>query len=568
MDKKLTLDELLNEAIALWNKEGMDPTDSDSPLYKLHEDPISKLLLGAVNYQSNSIFDDITAFRNDLAEVCLDMAAPFYLNSPRPSIAMLQTAKGHVKGAKNHERTVLDGNIAFVFSKEVGTKRHTIPFMPLLSVAIMDLSLRSVEKVSRNRWRLEIEDMEDLNTLDGLSIYFPNIDQMSIVDDIHKRVNLFDEKILVYAGDVQLPVSNISDFDSLPFSSPFLKSMAFSRNSLQCNVLQNIQDSFCCLANSYCVVNGMDKGLQIPKHDGCFVIDVELPFLDNDVKMSVNDILLNCVPVINVEMHSTELSHNNPIQPVETGDSFFLTTLAPDNLNENDSFVLRTVATERESPAQWIKNMERLLNQYNAQYNVMEYLLDDNLKKVIQPFISSLKQCLDKNHKNEEGLYLILKNRMPPSLNAQWLSTSGTLANDFNKNSKIQCSTSELDSEQTHLVTKSSGGRNPITDPLLRQQAMRYYQVSRDRIISKSDIVSFCRFKLSSMFAVKSDEIEEIRIYDTIRNSSEGFFERILVADIKLRKGCIDTKHASLALERMIRFRTASTTPIRVIISN
>lgn len=568
MGKRMTIDELMKEAVAVWRTEGMDPTDSDSPIYGLHNDPVSRLLLGAVNYQSNMISDDINTFRDDLAEECLDLAAPIYLFSPRPSIAMLQTAKGHAKGAKNEEKTILNGNMSFVFSKDSGTRRLSIPFMPLLSVAVMDLSIRSIEKVGRNRWQLEIEDMEGANNLDGLSFFLPNISQKKIGDQVCDRANILDERIKLFAGDKELAVSNISDFDTLPFTAPFIKSMAFSKNSLQCNVLQNIQDSFCCLASSYCVVNGMDKRIQIPRRDGCIFVDIELPFLDNNVDLAVNDILLNCVPIINVELHSTALSQDNPVQPIEVDEGFFLTTLASDNLSEFDSFVLRKVATNRISPNLWASKMCQLIDQYNAQHNVMEHLLDKKINQSMQPFLSSVKQVLEKNQSKEEGLYLVLKNKMITSLSAQWLSTSGSLANDFIEKTKPQCSSAELDSNNTKLVTRTSGGRNPITDPKIRQQAVRYYQVSRDRIVSKADIVSFCRFKLSSMFSLKADDFEEIRIYDKVRNSSEGFYERILVVDIKVRKGCVDCDNASYALERMIKFRTASTTPICIIVND
>ena len=564
----MSIDELMKEAVAVWRMEGMDPTDSDSPIYNLHNDPVSKLLLGALNYQSNMISDDIISFRDDLADECLDLAAPFYLFSPRPSFAMLQTAKGHIKGAKNGEKTILDGNMSFLFSRDTGIKRLSLPFMPLLSIAVMDLSVRSLQKVGRNRWRIEIEDLEGAASLEGLSLFFPHIAQKRVCSNVRDRARIPDERISLYVGDRKLDVSNISDFDSLPFTSPFFKSMAFSKNALQCNILQNIQDSFCTLASCYCVVNSMDDSIVLTRHDGCFFIDVELPFLADNADLTSDDILLNCVPIVNVELHSTTLSQNNPVQPIEVEEGFFLSTLAPVNSSEFDSFVLRKVATNRVSPSLWAKKMCLLINQYNAQHNVMGHLLDKKTSQSIQPFLSSVKQLLEKKQVHDDSLFLVLKNKMITSLSAQWLSTSGCLANDIAVNTKPQCSSSELDSNHTRLVTMSSGGRNPIDDPKTRQQAMRYYQISRDRIVSKSDIVAFCRFKLSSLFAVKPDDIDEIRIYTTVNNSSEGFYERILVVDIKLRKGTVDCDNVSFALERMMKFRTASTTPIRVIVND
>lgn len=562
----MTIDELMKEAIAVWHREGMDPTDSDTPLYNLHNDPITKLLLGAVNYQSNSISDDIASFRHDLADECLDLAAPDYLFAPIPAIGMLQTAKGRTMGLKNNERTLLDGDVSFMFSKDVGTKRVSFPFMPLLSIAVMDYAVRSVVKVERNRWRLEIEDMENAKKLEGLSFYIPALEKAIVRNENHYGTREYDDRIKIYAGDTSLPVCNISDFDRLPFVSKFMNGLMFSKNAMQCNVLQNIQDSFCCNISNFCVVDRYDEEIPIPHRDGCIILDIVLPELDASIDLSANDILLNCVPIVNVESHSTDLTQYNPVQPIELDDGFFLTTIADDS-NNDDSFAVRKVATSRMSPEQWSVRMCQLIDHYNAQHNVMQHLLDDKLNQAMQTVLVSLKQSLEKQRDPNYGIYLVLKNKMQTSVSASWLSTLGKMANDIEVDLKPQCSSSELDSDRSKLVTKTSGGRDPITDSNTRQRAMRYYQISRDRIVSKSDLVTFCRHKLVSMFSLSSADIQETRIYDTVRNSSEGFYERLLVVDIKVRQGSIDTYRASNALERMIRFRTVSPTPVKVIIN-
>ena len=569
MANKKTTEELIKEAVAVWHNEGMDSTDSDSPLYNLHDDPISKLIIGAVNHQSNSIFDDIATFRDDLAEECLDLASPVYLFSPIPSIGMLQTAKGHSIGLNNNEKTKLDGNMSFVITKDVGTKRLTFPFMPLLSIVVMDLSVRSVTKVSRNRWRMEIEDMEGVKDLQGLSFFLPNIEHVTASNYIHRRADEYDDKIKLYVDDYQLPVCNISDFDKLPFVQQFGRGMVYSKNTLQCNVLQNIQDTFCCHVNNYCIIDRINEDIDIPRRDGCILIDIELPLVDDDIDIQPKDVLLNCVPIINVDQHTINLTQYNPIQPVEVDNGFFLTNLAVDDSCNGDTVALRRVATSRMSPELWIERMGKLLDYYNSQHIVMEHLLDEKMTKSLPQFIALLKQSIPNQKKQQdEGLYLVLKNKMLSSVSVPWLSTSGEMANDFGIDSKLQCTSAELDSDRTKLVTKTVGGRNPMTDATKRQRAVQYYQISRDRIISKSDIVAFCRYKLSNMFSVASSNIEEIRIYNIVRNSLEGFYERILVVDIKVCKGCVDPIYVSYALERMIRYRTSSLTPVRVVIND
>jgi len=95
---------------------------------------------------------------------------------------------------------------------------------------------------------------------------------------------------------------------------------------------------------------------------------------------------------------------------------------------------------------------------------------------------------------------------------------------------------------------------------------MQYYQQSRDRIVTKSDIVVFCRHKLSEYFRIGTAELFDINLRPDIINTSDGFYERVLVVDIRVRRGVVDVESVQLAMERMIQLRTVGTSVIRVAI--
>lgn len=567
MANRQNIDELMNEAMAVWSHEGMDSTDADSPLYNLHTDPVTKLLLGALNYRSNAISDDISSLKDDLADECLNLSAPDYLFSPLPSLGMIQTAKKHFVGKKNREKTFLDCDFSFEIHKEVGPQRLSIPFIPILSTAVMDYSLRSVKKVDKCRWRLEIEDLESAASLEGLSFYLPNIEHLVREDVVYDRANLVDSNITLYVGDCPIPVSNVCDFDRLPFTDFFLKGLYFSKNAMQCAILQSIHDLLSAKVSCYCVVEKYDMPVSIPTKDGCFFIDIEIPALDPNANLTVDDILLNCVPVVNVQKNTQQLSLSNPVQKINIEKGFFLTTILNDG-SETSPFVVRKVGTSRISPQQWMRRMTNLLDQYNAHYSVMDQLLDEKLKRTMQPFIAALKQNISEQRVSaDDSLYLVLKNKMSQSVSACWLSTLGSAANGLDSDDAFEvCSSAEIDTEKTRLVGTTSGGRDPINDIEHKRKAMRYYQVSRDRIVSKYDIILFCRTKLFSMFAVSSSDIVEMRIDNSKRNSSEGFYERILVISITLRKGIVNSFKAARALECMIKSRSASSIHVKVMI--
>lgn len=568
MAKRQTIESLLKEAVSVWNKEGFNPEDPDTPLFNLHKDPVTRILLGALNYQSNAISDDIERFREELAEECLDMVAPDYLNYPLPSIGMMQTAKRHALGAFNEEASFLDSSTVFTFVKDTGSKRISIPFVPLFSISVRDMTVRSVEKVARNRWRIEIEDKENASSLEGLSMYFPNLESKIRVNDVNDRANLVDKHIKLFADDMRIPVCNLDDFDKLPFVDIFMKGLYLAKNPLQTSVLQGVYDTFCSRVTDYCIVDTVSQAIPLPRKDGCILIDVEIPAIKPDEELCIDDIMINCVPVINVQLHSEPLTVDNPVKKVEPNEGYFLTNVLSGENNDENAVVLREVGTERMSPDVWCRKMSALLDVYYNQYTLMDNLLDEKITRLVQPFLSAVKQSISDRAPVNDGKYLVLKSKSIPSITALWLSTLGALANDLNDKAKIlQCSSTEFDVGQTRFVYSTFGGREPITDAEERRQAVRYYQVSRDRIVSKYDLVLFCRMKLYSLFAVSSRDIREIKIYETIRNSSEGFYERILVVDIKIRRDIVNVDRASRSLDCMIKSRTMSTTPVAVVIS-
>jgi len=577
MAKRQSIDDVMKAAISIWRKEGLDPTDNHTALYNLQNDPVTRMLLAAVTHQSNLISEEIDDFRDSVTNSCVDLCSPAYISQPVPSIAMLQTAKRNILGEKNEAPTILDASVSFQYDKDDGTKRSRLSFMPLLSITVMDVSVRSVQKSACGRWHIEIEARENVDNIGGLGIYIPKMVKSSAsFAGIHDRDASYDCSIRLYSGNSPLPVCNVSDYDCLPFVTPFLKGLSYSKNALQCATLQNIHDTLCCYIGNYCVV-GYGSNPPLSYKDGCIVLDMEINTADDEFDLSENDIFLNAVPVINVDIHSMSLSQNSPMCKVDVEDGEFLTLVSAEDEDPYDVVSVRQVGTERLTPALWTQKLKSLLETYEHNYSMMDHLLDSKTENNLQQLISSLKQAVVKEPSQYSGTYFVLKDRILPSYDALWLSTSGTLANNIPAGSAMSASSIELDSSdsnskkldpsKTKLLTDTIGGQNSIKDKEVQHQYMRYYQMSRDRIISKSDIVVFCRHKLIHSFNLKKSDIHDIRISNIVRNSADGFFERQILVEISIRKGILNPLQTAIALERMIKSRTASSTPIRIAIN-
>ena len=115
MKNQQNVNELLDRAIEVWRREGLDPRDSDTEFYNLQNDPLTRLLLGAVLHQTDLIRDDIDSFKDDVVERYVDLGIPSYLLQPIPAIGMMQTGKSHKVGLENQMPTRLDASICSLF---------------------------------------------------------------------------------------------------------------------------------------------------------------------------------------------------------------------------------------------------------------------------------------------------------------------------------------------------------------------------------------------------------------------------------------------------------------------
>jgi len=542
MENRQDINKLIESVVAVWRNEGRDAMDGNSDFFNLHNDPVTRLLMGAVAYQTDLLSEDVSTLKNDLVEELVDLCAPEYLLQPVPAVGMFQTGKAHRVGVTDEEPTVLD--IDTMFSITTAT-RNKYTFMPLLSVPVFDLKVHSVQSAGQSRWHIELEENESIADLKGLTIYLPKV---------------ACDRVVLHIGTETVDVCNISDFERLPFVSAFMDTSRPAKNTLQMATLQNLYDRLCLCSNSYCVVDRNIPSEMIPRRNGCLQLEIELVGISAGTRLTEGNILLNCVPACNVEIHKTSLSQNRPLQNISLGVGEEFMALS----SYAESVSVRQVGTSRMSPALWLQRLQRLLDYYDSEYCLLRNTFDPKFDNLLQQFIVALRDAVKRGIAIDEKLYLVLRDKVVPSLDVSWFSTFGAKSNDIAPGAKIEVSTAQLDAEQTSLVSYTQGGRNAILNQESRHEALRYHVQLRNRIVSKSDILLFCRHKLAELFSVRAEGIKDIWISNMVQNSPEGFLERILMVEIKLQQGVTIDGQAALALERMARSRNAGVTPIRI----
>ena len=547
------VNELIKAAISIWRNEGKDAIDGNSDFFNLQNDPVTRLLIGAIAHQSGLISEDIEGFRQDVVEELLNLAAPEYLFQSIPAVGFMQTVKAKRVGMSNEDSTRLDETVSFTVTQDGQEKREKYSFMPIVEITVFDLKVQTISPIGKNKWRIELAENEPISNLSGLSFFLPRIKGCS--------------RIKLTSGNVEMDCCCLSDFERLPYVATFMAGMGHSKSASQLATLQNLYDRICLCANNYCIINESIPSGQIARHDGCIVLEMELEGVDNNIGLRPEDILLNCFPVSNVGIHSTSLSQESPLQRLNPSDGEFVTLVTDtDSIAKEDSVVVRHVGTSRMTPVVWMQRMKRLLDYYDSEYNMVRNAIDAKYDSVMQQFVAALRETVKGGLPNDEATYLVLKDRLVPSITAKWLTSSGSKVNDLNPTHKIQPSTAQLDAEQTRFVVLPQGGRDIVSNREERHNAIQYHVQSRGKIVSKSDIVAFCRYVLGDVFAIKSDSIESIRIKPIIQNTAEAFYERVLLVEIQLRGDFQDGQKMASALERMMASRTVGASIIRVTI--
>ena len=150
---------------------------------------------------------------------------------------------------------------------------------------------------------------------------------------------------------------------------------------------------------------------------------------------------------------------------------------------------------------------------------------------------------------------------MLPSLTVSYLLTDGASANNIKTNASMEISSSEYDPTKSRLLVPAFGGSDGT--PAHNDHYRNYFMQTGDRIVTKSDIEAFCKYKLFHYFNIPSSALR-ISISPIISNTVNGFYERIMLVEIHSAIAIDNPSRVSRALQLMILPRTATLTPVRI----
>jgi hypothetical protein len=267
---------------------------------------------------------------------------------------------------------------------------------------------------------------------------------------------------------------------------------------------------------------------------------------------AINELLIvpNAFPVVNRRKNdfTYRLQNNLNLVPIEPDNDFFL---GIDNVTDgngnlfksvrngsggmmNGSFIVRKGGIDRfdsRDARSMLNHVIDLLRQENSAFRLMGYDAISQLLLEMEQLINALDLKVNKfTNRSEETTYLFVKPIVNnDNLYVSYWSTHGEFANLIKVGSQMSVySGSGIARNGVTFCTNTIGGKDPLL-PSESLDAFKNALLTRDRIISRSDIKHFCKASLGN-------RLKEVGLEEIFRSSKEACtgFEKVTMVRIKL----------------------------------
>ncbi len=505
LETRLKAEELKKRAMEIW---------ADSPngerLTPLKDDPVMTMLLTATAYQGDEISHEINTMRESVMSQLAAVLVPRQLMNARPAAAMVE-ARMSPKAVTSQ----LGSNTTFTTP---GGHRLT----PLLRTTLYNAQVNKVVRLDGRRWKVTLSLSDYVNSLSGMTF--------AITDTRYGD-------LAVYAGKKELPLIRPWDWNNMPLCDFFDTKATIFNHEISCHSAFQWLDLLAQQELGAFVVD--THTLPDTPTYGFDNIDLTFEFSDiaDDFSLDKTKIVLNTVPVANVERRFVSLSPSTPVARIDAAQ--FITLLPTDsNQRFRDSHIhLRRVAGDKAAaPGQ------------------------ETSKKATQP-----------------GVYVYLSDtndmrQAKGSVEVSYLATSNAdAAKELFTRATLSSGVPGVDTAV--VVGKPVKGARQQTGKSAEEVVSRYYMVTNDRIVTPADIKRFCYAELVTRYSLSDDMITSVQVKTERTPTAQGCPLQTKV-DITVINSPYTQKvlaperqHIEQVMQRMISVRSAGIVPVTIMIT-
>ena len=562
-------EELLREAIKIWRQ-----SDDNDKLEGLENDPVLRLMITALAYQTNESISDLEAMKTEVLEEYAQLLTPYEVGHATPATAVIETAL-----QESVSELTLDSRSTFMLS---GTN---FPFLPLLKVRLLNTRLASVTRLDGRRWKVRLYFNSPVKDLSGFAFaVHPTLP----LGAANNGLNFQD--LNISTGGMQLPLIKPWDYSELPLTDCFgLDTVLYNRS-------QTYEASATCLdlfarQNIRLFIIRPHKPLPSAVA-GTESIDLIFEFsgITDQFVFDKDHLSLNPVILVNAQLHQTTLSAQSPISRVagydRNGDNEnlqFLHAIRPseEQLYGNSLIEVRRVAADRFNQGRLVRLLNAVIARYHSDYFAFQNLQGFSGDKNMQALQEILTRMMDTAKKDPlrqvPGVYLMLRDsgmlmHGEGSVDVGYLTTAGASVNSSLNADSVFTVPAGLLSTQTRQIAMPVMGSDEITEEAALASLSRYYIATCDRIVTPADIKLFCYNELLTRYGIVRNMVKSLTVSRRQQMERNGCGYEIVVEIVLNNTPFIKRSFAEKALQaatllqKMIEVRSTNIYPIIVTI--
>ena len=546
-------------------------------------DPLIRMMLVALLNETQKINDHIDALDQRIVErYCTDFI-PRQEVEAMPSIALI-----HPKCKPNKDSEFIQLGSGHTFTYKAEGRKQALNFIPLFNTMMLPYSAiitlqqnnefcKSVNMYKPNRLWIGIRSNVEIESLYGVSLLIRGnrgiIPEHIYISDEHQEIDF------VTAKDME-QVEMAEPFDAQQASGQF-----FSFLGMWKECLLNMKDSSLLFLTDKTVNRDLFKPKAFPNMFKKWLEDSTLDSFKDAPPLWVCidfpkgylvpkecEVLLNVIPVVNVDVCSLTLTQTSPIAKLQKqDDSFFLKIIETSTANHkqgfdmtSDEIIVRDFDASCYHDGDLYRDLRNLYNRFiDDYYAFIEYndIKDGESLKQLREILNKIANNNsirepNKKFKFDSGVY-VMKNmkQTNPSLSTKvsYLTTQGRIGNIPKEGEVMENKKLPTVEQKVTIVASAMGGADKASADE-RYELLRYYSLTNDRLYTKMDIDAFLRKEIMAEFGKE----EFKRIFTKISiEGAEGTskLRRGLYIDIAFKDKKNYEKALGLAFDKLMQQR-------------
>lgn len=531
-------------------------------------DPVVKMMLVALLNETQKINDRIDSIDRQIVDrYCTDFI-PWQQLEPIPAITLLLPS---FKPNKNSEIVKIGSGSSFSYKLKTQLRNQALNYIPLFetmalpysSLSMMthsmmkfDTEVLPVLACEPNRIWVGITTETEVKCLNGLTLFIKGTRGIS------------PERISLGIGNRNLDFATMNEMENIDMAEPFDAQQAsgqfFSFVESWKESLLNMEDAvFVCITDK-AEERDLFKPKAFPHEFQQWLENKDLErFSPNTLWLKLDfpkscrildncQIHLNVIPVVNVDVCTLTLSQSSPIAKLQKqDDSFFLRILETSNASQKQGFgassneiIVRDFDAACYNNGDLYRDVRNLYNHFiDDYYAFIEYndIKDGETLKRLREIINRIGnnsevKVPNKTFKFDSGTYVMknIKKGISSTLTkVTYLVTQGAIGNTPQVDETMENKKLPSIEQKVSVLVPASGGSNKAT-PDERDELLRYFALTNDRLYTKKDIEAFLRKEIMNEFG--KEEFKRIMIKMNVEGmGGKTGLERGLYIDIEFK---------------------------------